>query len=141
MCRIFGWIRSKLTITTPEWRNWSHFGVFMVNSEKISHVFFLSLFIYLFMYDENTIPNINLQLKWGLKSKLSFTKRRLIKLFHPIKKYDIQCKREKNNKLHMFKTLCKSYLMNVSITKSARTNMASPIPYFRFKNINSLSTL
>ena len=28
-----------------------------------------------------------------------------------------------------------------SITKSARTNMASPIPYFRFKNINSLLTL
>ena len=39
----------------------------------------------------------------------------------------------------MFKTLYKSYLMNVGITKSARTIMGLPLPYFRFKNINSFT--
>ena len=31
--------------------------------------------------------------------------------------------------------------MNVSITKSARTIMGSPLPYFRLENINSFTTL
>ena len=31
--------------------------------------------------------------------------------------------------------------MNVGITKSASTIMESPLPYFRFKNINSFTTL
>ena len=48
---------------------------------------------------------------------------------------------KKKKKLHMFKTLYKSCLMNVGITKSARAIMGSPLPYFRFKNINSLTTL
>ena len=44
-------------------------------------------------------------------------------------------------KLHMFKTLYESYLMNVGIKKSPRTIMRSSLPYFRFKNINSFETL
>ena len=37
----------------------------------------------------------------------------------------MQCKKRKENKkkIHMFKTLYKSYLMNAGITKSARTIM------------------
>ena len=31
--------------------------------------------------------------------------------------------------------------MNVSITKSARTIMGSPLPYFRFKNIKPFTAL
>ena len=50
-------------------------------------------------------------------------------------------KEKKKEKLQMFKTLCKSYLMNVGIKKSAMTIMALPLPYFRFKNINSFTTL
>ena len=38
----------------------------------------------------------------------------------------------------MFKTLYKSYLMNLRIKKSARAIMGLPLPYFGFKNINSL---
>ena len=48
---------------------------------------------------------------------------------------------QKGKKLHMFKTLYKSYLMNISITTSARTIMGSPLSYFKFKNINSFTTL
>ena len=50
-------------------------------------------------------------------------------------------KEKKKEKLHMFKTLCKSYLMNVGIKKSEMTITALPFPYFRFKNINSFTML
>ena len=52
----------------------------------------------------------------------------------------MQCKKEKK-KLHTFETLYKSYLMNVGVKKSAWTIMGSALPYFRFKNINSFTTL
>ena len=35
MCKIC----CKLTIKIPEWRQWRHFGVFIVNLEQISHIF------------------------------------------------------------------------------------------------------
>ena len=50
-------------------------------------------------------------------------------------------KKKKKKKLHMFKMLYKSYLMNVGIIKSARAIMELPLSYFRFKNISSFTTL
>ena len=43
--RIRGEICSKLTIKTPEWRQWRYYGVFIVNFEHISHfaLFFMLL--------------------------------------------------------------------------------------------------
>ena len=49
--------------------------------------------------------------------------------------------KKKKKKLDMFKTLYKSYLMNVGITKSAGAIMGSPLPNFRFRNINSFKTI
>ena len=55
--------------------------------------------------------------------------------------YNVKKKKKEKKKIHMFKTLYKSYLMNVGIAKSRRTIMGSPLPYFRFKNTNSFTTL
>ena len=38
-------ICSKLTIKTPKWRQWGHFGVFIVNFEHISYLFLVSLLL------------------------------------------------------------------------------------------------
>ena len=45
---------------------------------------------------------------------------------------------KKKKKLDMFKTLYKSCLMNVGVTKSARAIMGSPLPYLGLK-ISTLS--
>ena len=55
--------------------------------------------------------------------------------------YNVKKEKKRKRKTHTFKTLYKSYLMNVGITKSARTIRGSPLPYFRFKNINTFTAL
>ena len=46
MCKI----RSKLTIKTPEWRQWRRSGVFIVNFEHISYIFHFFLLLTLSKY-------------------------------------------------------------------------------------------
>ena len=55
-----------------------------------------------------------------------------------VKKKKIEKKIKKE--LYIYKTLHKSYLMNVGITKSARTIKGLPLLYFRFENISSFTT-
>ena len=40
----------KLTMKTPQQRQWRRFGVFIVNVEHISHLFLVFLFLILSMY-------------------------------------------------------------------------------------------
>ena len=49
-------------------------------------------------------------------------------------------KKKTKKKLHIYKTLYKFYLMNVGITKSAKTIKGLPLLYFRFEIINSFTT-
>ena len=51
-----------------------------------------------------------------------------------------ETKKKTKKKLDIYKTLYKFYLMNVGITKSAKTIKGLPRLYFRLENINSFTT-